>query len=132
MVARLPRNWVNRPRPPVDNRQVPNEPGPDETLSPDEAYAWSMIERSLRRELPLQRIERRARLRNDRAIVVAAVGAVTGALVFTAAVLIPVVLAVLAMALAGASLAVLVVRTWQSVSAARFGCGRVRPRRSLF
>ena len=111
---------------------MPYEPGPDETLSPDEAYAWSMIERSLRRELPLQRIERRARLRNDRAIVVAVLGTVTGILLSSAAVLIPAVLAVLAMALAGASLALLVVRAWQSVSAGRFGYGRVRTRRSLF
>ncbi len=47
---------------------MPPEFGPDDTLSPTEAHAWRIIERRLRIDLPVHRIERRAHLRVDRVL----------------------------------------------------------------
>ncbi len=79
------KSWVNPRARFVDNIGVSNEPGPDETLSPNEAHAWSVIERSLRAQLPLRQIERRARLHGDRTLVMAGSG-VLGGLVLAGAV----------------------------------------------
>jgi len=57
---------------------VGGETGPDDTLSPIEAQAWRIIERSLRRDLPLRRIERRARMRTDRFLQIMGTGLAAG------------------------------------------------------
>lgn len=101
---------------------MPHESGPDETLSPDEAYAWSVIERSLRRDLPLQRIERRARLRADRSLLLASCGVVLGFVVAALAASAPAALVALGMTTAGASLGIMIVRALLAVVAS----GRTR------
>lgn len=73
---------VNPPRPTAENRSVPPEFGPDDTLSPTEAHAWRILERRLRIDLPVRRIERRARVRTDRVLRLA-VGGLLGGLVLT-------------------------------------------------
>jgi hypothetical protein len=98
---------------------VPAEFGPDHTLSPDEAYAWRAIERSLRRDLPLRRIERRARLRSDRTLVLAALVTVTGVLLGAAALTCPPVLVSVAAVLTVAGLFVGVSRLTRMGLAAR-------------
>lgn len=97
---------------------MPHESGPDETLSPDEAYAWSVIERSLRRDLPLHRIERRARLRADRAILLACIGVLLGLGLAALATASPTALVAFGMTLTGACLGVIVVRGLLTVAAA--------------
>jgi hypothetical protein len=76
-----------------------NDPRPEPALSPDEAHSWHAIERSLRADLPLERIERRARLRTDRALRLGAALTIVGLAVATLALFLPVSL-VLAGALA--------------------------------
>jgi hypothetical protein len=67
-----------------------NEPRPEPALSPDEAHSWHAIERSLRADLPLERIERRARLRTDQALRLGAAVAIVGTVVATLALVLPV------------------------------------------
>jgi hypothetical protein len=100
----------------VDEDEVPYESGPDETLTPDEASAWSAIERSLRRDLRLPRIERRTR-RADRATVLAAIGLLVGLGVAIMASVAPVALTALAMVLAGSCVGTIFVRGMASVIA---------------
>ena len=89
----------------ADDLHVPAEFGPDHTLSPDEAYAWRAIERSLRRDLPLRRIERRARFRADRTLVLAGLVAGSGILLGAIALTCPEVLVALATMLTTAGVA---------------------------
>lgn len=111
---------------------MPHESGPDETLSPDEAYAWSVIERSLRRDLPLQRIERRARLRADRTLLLASCGVVFGFVVAALASAAPAALVALGMTTAGASLGIMTVRALLAVvSAGRPRYGAPARRRTI-
>lgn len=119
MTASTARKGVNRGRRAVDNRWVPHDSGPDETLSPDEAYAWSVIERSLRRDLPLHQIERRARLRADRALLLASAGVVIGLVLACFAAAAPGALVAAGMMLAGGSLGVMAVRALVAVTAPR-------------
>ena len=108
----------------ADDLHVTAEYGPDHTLSPDEAYAWRAIERSLRRDLPLRRIERRARFRSDRTLVLAALVTVTGALLGAAALTCPPVLVSVAAVLTVAGFVVGVSRL------VRMGLAARRARRS--
>lgn len=78
-----------------------NEPRPEPALSPDEAHAWRTIERALRDELPVARIERRARLRTDRAVVVGGVAVVVGGTVALLAAFAPVTLTLAGTLVAG-------------------------------
>lgn len=98
---------------------MPYESGPDETLSPDEAHAWYVIERSLRRDLPLQRMERRARLRADRPIVFAALGGVGGLGLALMAGLFPTALTATGTMVAGACLGIILVRATLCLLSAR-------------
>jgi hypothetical protein len=97
-----------------------NDPLPEPALSPDEAHSWYAIERSLRSQLPVERIERRAQLRTDRAMW-SGLGLAAGGLVLaTIALLLPICLV-----LAGALAAGLGAGTF----AARAGMTLVRSRR---
>ncbi|MFN0027045.1 MAG: hypothetical protein ACKV2O_07665 [Acidimicrobiales bacterium] len=96
-----------------------NEPGPDETLSPNEAHAWSVIERSLRQQLPLRQIERRARLRGDRSLVMGLAGLAAGLALAGAVLLAPQAVMVLALMAAGGCLGVVVVRATSQLLATR-------------
>lgn len=89
---------------------VPSESGPERTLSPDELTAWSVIERSLRRDLPMHKIERRARLQADQTIVLAALGLVAGVALALLASSAPLVVAAIGMITAGACVGVILVR----------------------
>ena len=97
---------------------MPYESGPDETLTPDEAYAWSAIERSLRRELRLPRIEDRPRRRADRPTVLAVLGLLIGLVVALMASTAPVALTAVGMVLAGSSVGIIFVRGMSNVLAA--------------
>lgn len=88
-----------------------NEPGPDETLSPSEAHTWSVIERSLRQQLPLRQIERRARLRADRTLLTGLSGLLGGLALAGAVLLVAQAVALLALMAAGGCLGVVVART---------------------
>ncbi len=115
----LGKSWVNRTALPVDNIGVSYEPGPDETLSPTEAHTWSVIERSLRQQLPLRQIERRARLRTDRTLLTALSGLLGGLALAGAVLLVAQAVAVLALMAAGGCLGVVMVRTVNHVRANR-------------
>lgn len=140
MAPATARKGVNRGPGAVDNSFVPHDSGPEDILSPDEAYAWSVIERSLRRDLPLQQIERRARLRSDRALLGASVGVIAGFVLACVAAAAPGALVALGMMAAGASLGVMIVRALLAVTAPRrryrLATARRRPlssrRRGLF
>lgn len=62
------------------------------TLTPREAHTWYSIERALRSELPVAKIERRAQLRADRSLIAAALAVLVGVVVSAAAAVVPVAL----------------------------------------
>ncbi len=61
----------------------------DRTLTPHEAHTWHSIERALRAEIPVAKVERMARLRADRALVVASLAVIGGVVVAAAAAVVP-------------------------------------------
>ena len=105
-----------------------NDPLPEPALSPDEAHSWHLIERSLRSELPLDRIERRARLRTDRVMWSGAALAGAGLVIGTLALLLPVCLVLAGGLTAGLGTGTLICRATMTLAHSRSR----RRRRSLF
>lgn len=96
-----------------------NEPRGEPALSPDEAQAWRSIEQALRSELPVARIERRAKFRADRAVVVGAVAIIVGGSVALLASLAPLTLALAGTLVAGLGFGTIVCRAFLAARDAR-------------
>jgi len=110
---------VNPPEPTAENRSVPPEFGPDDTLSPNEAHAWRIIERRLRIDLPVRRIERRARLGADRGLRLAGGGLLGGLILALLARYSPELLVAIGVCVAAAGVAVVCGRLVALVRAER-------------
>jgi hypothetical protein len=96
-----------------------NDPLPEPALSPDEAHTWHAIERSLRSELPLERIERRARLRTDRVLWAGAALAAAGTVIGTLALLAPISLVLVGALAAGLGTGTLACRAFATIIRSR-------------